>query len=303
MYKYFALLHTFYAKENQKGQTMIKEATIEKLKPKECDSILEFLFNDSKIENRGAKSSEENSKLKVRASISHEIKNPLNRIIAYAELLKKNSSELGEELKRYVENICISSSQLKCLLLDVIKSAKFEYGKNVIKRQCFETRRAIEDILKVFREKIEDKNITLFPVLMQANIVSDPVKLNQILYNLIGNAVKFTNEGGSIDVTSWVQDDRFCFEIKNTGSFINKTETKKIFKFLNSNAGREMKTSYLDGLCSGKASYNYEENKESAGIGLYISKELAAILNGGLEFESTRKKTVFRLWLPAQRSK
>ena len=260
---------------------MTKEAMIGNLKAKECDSILEFLFNDDKNAD-SAKSPEENSKLKVRASISHEIKNPLNRIIAYAELLKKNSSGLQEELKRYVENICTSSFQLKCLLLDIIESAKFEYGKNVVKRQCFETRRAVEDVLKVFREKIEDKNITLFPVLMQANIISDQVKLNQILYNLISNAVKFTNKGGAIDVTSWVQDDRFYFEIKNTGSFISRVDAKKIFKFLNSNTGTD-----------------FEKGKESAGMGLYISRELAVLLGGGLEFESTKKRTTFRLWLPA----
>ena len=190
---------------------MTKEAMIGNLKLKECDSILEFLFNDSKEQDTCTESLEEASKLKVRASISHEIKNPLNCIIAYAELLKKNSSQLHEELKRYVENICTSSFQLKCLLLDIIENAKLEYGKINVKRQCFETRHTIEDVLKVFREQFEERNISLFPVLMQANIISDLTKFNQILYNLVSNAVKFTNKGGSIDVTSWVQDDRFYF--------------------------------------------------------------------------------------------
>ncbi len=277
---------------------MTKEAMIGNLKLKECDSILEFLFNDSKEQDACTESLEEASKLKVRASISHEIKNPLNCIIAYAELLKKNSSQLHEELKRYVENICTSSFQLKCLLLDIIENAKLEYGKINVKRQCFETRHTIEDVLKVFREQFEERNISLFPVLMQANIISDLTKFNQILYNLVSNAVKFTNKGGSIDVTSWVQDDRFYFEIKNSGSFISKAEAKKIFKFLNSNISGSMQNAH-NSADEGNKNENSKNNKEGAGIGLCVSKELASALGGRLEFESTKKTATFRLCLPA----
>jgi len=264
------------------------EAMIGNLKLKECDSILEFLFGDTDNAalpggtKEKAASREHNAKLKVRANISHEIKNPLNCIISYAELLCKNSASLQEELKRYVENIRISSLQLKSLLLDVIENAKFEYGKSVAKKQKIETGRAIKDVLCVFEKKFGEKNIKVHSALIQANIISDGTKFNQILYNLIGNSAKYTNQNGEIHVVSWVYDDEFYFEIKNTGSLINKNDAKKIFKFLHT-AGQKGASS---------------KDEESYGIGLCVSKQLAEVLNGGLEFENAGKEAIFRFHIP-----
>lgn len=253
------------------------EAMIGNLRLKECDSILEFLFNDADI----SESRKQNAaRLKFKAGISHEIKNPLNCIISYAELLKKNSGLLQEELKRYVENICISSLQLKNLLADVIENAKFEYEKIIVKKQSFEAGNEIRNVLGTFEEQIRNKNITLSTVLMQANIVSDCTKFNQILYNLVSNAVKYTNKNGTIDITSWVEGEKFYFEIRNSGSFVNKKESDKIFNFLHKTGGSSPK------------------NAEGSGIGLCISKQIAEALGGNLEFESGKKKTVFRFYLP-----
>ena len=184
------------------------EAMIGNLKLKECDSILEFLFNDGDVPENKQQNA---ARLKFKAGISHEIKNPLNCIISYAELLKKNSNLLQEELKRYVENICISSLQLKNLLVDVIENAKFEYEKITVKKQTFETGGEIKNVLRTFEEQIRSKNIMFSTALMQVNIISDVTKFNQILYNLVSNAVKYTNKNGSIDITSWVEDDKFYF--------------------------------------------------------------------------------------------
>ena len=253
------------------------EAMIGNLKLKECDSILEFLFNDGDVPENKQQNA---ARLKFKAGISHEIKNPLNCIISYAELLKKNSNLLQEELKRYVENICISSLQLKNLLVDVIENAKFEYEKITVKKQTFETGGEIKNVLRTFEEQIRSKNIMFSTALMQVNIISDVTKFNQILYNLVSNAVKYTNKNGSIDITSWVEDDKFYFEIKNSGSFINKKEPDRIFDFLR------------------KADDDLSKNPENSGIGLCISRQIAEALGGKLEVESSRKKTIFRFYLP-----
>ncbi len=264
------------------------EAMIGNLKLKECDSILEFLFGDTDNEAlpSGAKdkadSKEHIARLKVRANISHEIKNPLNCIISYAELLCKNSASLQEELKRYAENIRISSLQLKSLLLDVIENAKFEYGKSVVKKQKIETGHAIKDVLCVFEKEFKGKNIKVSSALIQASIISDSTKFNQILYNLIGNSAKYTNQNGEVRIVSWVYDDKFYFEIKNTGSSINKNDAKKIFKFLQK-AGPKSTSS---------------KDKESFGIGLCVSKQLAELLRGNLEFENAGQEAIFRFSVP-----
>ena len=217
--------------------------------------------------------------LEFRTSFSHEIKTPLNGIIAYSELLKKNSSALSDELKKYVENICISSKQLKGLLMDVIENAKLKCGQIIIRKQSFETKRAIEDVLKIFSSSILEKNIDIKSVLMQVNIVSDYTKFNQILYNLISNAVKFSDTKGQINITSWVENSKYCFEIKNKGEYINKKQAKRIFEFLH------------------KTNENADKNPEGSGIGLYVSKQLIEALGGELEFHSTKKETSFKFYI------
>ena len=113
--------------------------------------------------------------------------------------------------------------------MDVIENAKLKCGQIIIRKQSFETKRAIEDVLKIFSSSILEKNIDIKSVLMQVNIVSDYTKFNQILYNLISNAVKFSDTKGQINITSWVENSKYCFEIKNKGEYINKKQAKRIF--------------------------------------------------------------------------
>lgn len=223
---------------------------------------------------------EEREEMEFRTSFSHEIKTPLNGIIAYSELLRENSSTLSDDLKKYVENICISSKQLKGLLMDVIENAKLKCGQIIIRKQSFETKRTIEDVLKIFSSSIQEKNIDVKSVLMQVNIVSDYTKFNQILYNLVSNAVKFSDIKGLINITSWVENSKYCFEIKNKGEYINKKQARKIFEFLH------------------KTNSNAHKNPEGAGIGLCVSKQLIEALGGELEFHSTKKETIFKFYLP-----
>lgn len=220
-------------------------------------------------------------KAEFAASISHEIKTPLNGVISYCELLRKNSSALGTELKNYVENLCITSHQLKCLLMDVIESAKLKCGKIIIRKQSFETKKAIENVLKIFTNSIIEKNLDIKSILMQVSIISDYTKFNQILYNLISNAVKFSGQKTSIGIMSWIQEGKYWFEIKNTGMGISKKQAERIFEFLS--------TTNPDAI----------KNPEGSGIGLCVSKQLIEAMNGKLEFESTNEETVFRFYLPA----
>lgn len=229
------------------------------------------LYNGVKNEN--------NERIDSITSFSHEIKTPLNSIIAYIELLGKNSVHLSSELKNYVENIKISSHQLKGLLADIIESTKIQCGKITIRKQSFEIRRAIEDVLKIFNFSINEKKININPALMQANIVSDYTKFNQILYNLISNAIKFSDVGGTIDITSWVEENKYCFEIKNEGDYIDKNEVEKIFKFLH------------------KTNTDPLKNPEGSGIGLSVTKQLIEALDGTLEFKSSEQETVFSFCL------
>lgn len=222
-------------------------------------------------------------KLENITCFSHEIKTPLNSIIAYSELLRKNSASFGEEVKSYIENICTGSYQLKNLLMDIIENAKLKHGKTVIRKQSFETRRAIEDVIKIFNCAASKKNVTIKPVLMQVSIVSDYTKFNQILYNLISNAIKFSDEGGIINITSWVEEDKYYFEIANDGAYINEESAQKITDFLH---------------CTNE---NPDKNPEGSGIGLCVSKQLANVLFGELSFKSIQgESTIFKFSLPLE---
>lgn len=207
------------------------------------------------------------NKVEFLVNFSHELKTPLNGIITYSELLKseKDKNEnLSEDFKKYIQNINISARQLNYLMIDIAESAKTQYSQLKVVKEKFLTNLEILNILSVFHSKIIEKNLTVERILTDVEIYSDIAKFNQILYNLISNAVKYSPQDGKITLSSWVENGNFNFEIEDEGDGIKEHEEDKIFKFLSQgNSGAQ---------------------KEGSGVGLAVSKRIVEIQGGKIGY-------------------
>ncbi len=208
------------------------------------------------------------------ASVSHEIRTPLNAIIGFSELLR------GEELDRkiqkdYLDSIAYSGNALLQLINDVLDLSKLEAGQMTIVPTVTDIRSLCTDVMNVFLHRAREKNIEL--TLESGNVpmlLLDRLRIRQILFNLIGNAVKFT-EKGKITV---IVEFSFASEaggnlrigVRDTGIGISQEDCRNLASpFVQ-----------LSGMRGSHAANN------GTGLGLAISKRMAEAMNGELSVES-----------------
>lgn len=219
------------------------------------------------------KDAEETSKTKSLfiATISHEIRTPLNGIMSMVSLLRNAS--MSNEQSRLVKSIDRSSKLLLSLLNNVLDISKIEEGKVVVERGHICLKEIMEDTFHTFEVSAALKSVSINMQLPEVtDVYGDPYLLRQILANLMGNAIKFTDRG-SIHLTSDVvrhgKDKvliRFCVE--DTGVGIPKDKQSEIFDaFTQVGKSRSNKVS-------------------GSGLGLAISRSLVRILGSDLKFES-----------------
>lgn len=207
------------------------------------------------------------------ANMSHEIRTPMNAIVGMAELL--NKTELTDKQKSFLNAINISSENLLQIINDILDFSKIEAGKLEIEEKDFELKNLIDDLIKTIRFKADEKGIQL-KVLIDENIpkqiLGDPLRLNQILINLVSNAIKFTHTGEiklMVILIDQQQDKaRISFSVKDTGIGI---ATEKLNAIFESFTQASLDTSRLYG---------------GTGLGLTIVKKLIDMLNGAIMVKS-----------------
>lgn len=168
------------------------------------------------------------------ANMSHEIRTPMNGIIGMAQLMLEN--DLSEEAREFATTIRNCSESLLTILNDLLEFSKAESGKIQINNKHFSIRSCIESSVYIFDAQASNKQITLsyhIADLVPDQIFSDPTRLRQIMMNLIGNSIKFTERGGikiSVD-GKFLEQERFeyHFQIQDTGIGIPVAEQEKIF--------------------------------------------------------------------------
>lgn len=136
------------------------------------------------------------SKQQFLSNMSHEIRTPLNSILGFTNVLLK--SKLGIEQKEFVQAINTSGKSLNVLINDILDLAKVDAGRMTFENEPFEIHKSIESILHSFNLKIKEKNLELtkeYDSRIPSMLLGDSVRLNQIVLNLISNAVKFTHNG------------------------------------------------------------------------------------------------------------
>lgn len=206
------------------------------------------------------------------ANISHEIRTPMNAIVGMGELLMR--SDLNNRQKEYVRSILNSGRGLLTIINDVLDLSKFEAGKFTILDEEYQTETLLYDVAFLAAVRIEDKPIRFLldvDKTVPAQMIGDMTRIKQILVNIVGNAVKFTEEGYvklSLRCKNHGDSITMVMAVEDTGIGIKKQDMDKLFESFNQ----------ID------SSYNH--GKEGTGLGLSIASSLCRIMGGDITVES-----------------
>jgi len=233
-------------------------------------SILQLILQKEILKGENTQLTEKNKsneKETFLANMSHEIRTPLNGVIGYNQLLLQ--THLTNTQKGYLDSMNQCSIQLMQIINDILDFAKLSSGKMNVNTECFPIRELINAVMDAMGNRLKEKRqIYKFNIAEDcANfIMLDKQKLVQILVNLVSNANKFTDVGGSIFVNFFTNHNTLFITVKDNGIGISNENQCKIFK-----AFEQVHGCFVSG---------------GTGLGLTICKKLANLLGGGLEVKS-----------------
>ncbi|WP_340820054.1 ATP-binding protein [Methanolobus sp. WCC4] len=232
---------------------------------------------------------EESNRLKSEflANMSHELRTPLNSVIGFSEILEmQTSGELNEKQQRYVSNISSSGKHLLELINGILDLSKVEAGRMELSIEPFPPIPIIHDVITTLMPLAMKQDLTLIYDLDDCPeiINADKMKFKQILFNLVSNSIKFTSEGGTVNIGASHDNGDILVSVKDTGKGISKSDQKKIFyPFRQVN--------------------NFDSrDKEGTGLGLSIVKSFVELHGGTVWVESELDVgTTFYFRIPIER--
>lgn len=218
-----------------------------------------------------------NAKTIFLANMSHEIRTPLNAVLGFSELLSDPDNTIDEN-KQYSDIVKKAGSNLTTIINDILDLSKIEADKLNIEKSHFSLTQLLSDLSLWLAIRSKDKGIELRIEprgSVSEYIYTDPTRLRQIISNLIGNAIKFT-EGGAITLHYYVEDQQLIFRVTDTGIGISENQISKLFQvFSQGDSSRGKK--YM-----------------GTGLGLTISRNLARLLGGDVDLiETSPQGSVF----------
>lgn len=215
--------------------------------------------------------------------MSHELRTPMNAILGFAQLLK--DEELNHVQRDYINEINRAGVHLLELINQVLDLAKIEAGHMTLERIEFDPMLLVDEVAMLVTERAREKGLStrfFASPKLPARILGDPTRLRQVLINLVGNAVKFTDTG-FIDLRVAPTEDgqRLRFEIEDTGIGVDQATLSRLFKAFS------------------QADESTTRKYGGTGLGLLISKELVEAMGGHLEVDSAPGRgSRFRFSLP-----
>lgn len=266
-------------------EEIFKQTIFNKLRNLQTRQQVELAQKEKEVAERTAY-----LKQQFMANMSHEIRTPMNAIVGMTRLL------LGKDPRpdqvRYLDAIRLSADNLLVIINDILDLSKIEAGKIVIERTDFSIAEVMQSVRDMLLLKAEEKNIDLKMIVDPAlpkRVIGDPTRVNQILINLAGNAVKFTDKGFvEVKITMlkaesgkiWVQ-----FDVTDTGIGIAADYVDKIFESF-TQAGTDVARKF-----------------GGTGLGLTISKQLTTLMHGDISVKSELGKgTTFTVKIPFEES-
>ena len=219
------------------------------------------------------------------SNMSHEIRTPLNSIIGFSRLLE---TELTSEKQKGLLNSLVSSSRiLKGLISDILDFSKIEAGKMTLDSDIIESREFFLQLFQMFSIQAGNKNLT-FSVVSTGKIperfVSDSIRIRQILMNLLGNAIKFTDSGiVTLFIEYTAEERQFIISVSDSGMGIPTADINLIFNPFEQKEKED------------------KRRFEGTGLGLSISKQLIELMNGTIRVSSEEYKgSRFRITIPVE---
>ncbi len=226
------------------------------------------------------------SKSEFLARMSHEIRTPMNAIIGMASIIKRkleeghaNAPDLEQkktEIRAHVQQIEVSSQHLLGLLNDILDISKIEAGKIDLSFEPFDLYKLVNNVETIIRPRCLEKNIA-FEIALDGithrHIVGDPLRLRQVLINLLGNAVKFTPECGNVTLTvkgEEIRDGRvpLYFEVADTGIGISEAQQASLFQPFE------------------QGGWQITRQYGGTGLGLSISNSIVHLMGGAIDVRS-----------------
>jgi PAS domain S-box-containing protein len=249
---------------------------------KETESEL-IVARDSARESSKAKES-------FLANMSHEIRTPMNAILGMSKQLSK--TKLNKEQAFFNSTIVTAADNLLVILNDILDISKIEAGKLSVEHIPFNLKDLVTKLYNLMEMKAKEKALRInlhFDIDLPNNLIGDPYRLNQILYNLVGNAIKFTDKG-HINIKCKLVEDavdkcRVDISVKDTGIGMDENFATHLFE----------KFSQED--------LSITRRFGGTGLGLSISKQLSELMGGGISLQSKKGEgSTFTLHLPFMKS-
>lgn len=217
------------------------------------------------------------------SNISHELRTPLTSIMAFVETLEDGAIDDKENNRRFLGVIRRNAERMHELIADILELSMIESGNVSIHTKQIRPKNLVDEVFTALSSKAAEREVTLVNQISPgAKAQADPVRLEQMLTNLIDNAIKFNRPGGSVTLTAVESDEKASIFVTDTGEGILPDHLTRVFeRFYRADRGRTREVG-------------------GTGLGLAIVKHLARLHGGEVSVTSTPSQgTVFTIELPA----
>jgi PAS domain S-box-containing protein len=223
------------------------------------------------------------------ANMSHEIRTPMNAILGFTELLRRQGrAPSPDDQRRHLDTIHASGRHLLKLINDILDLSKVESGRMEMEHVAFAPHMLVHEVVQVLQVKAQEKGIQLraqFEAPLPATVLGDPVRMRQVLTNLVGNGVKFTQQGEvciEVRLDHVLGAPRLCFDVSDTGMGIPAEKFESVFEpFV-------------------QADTSTNRQFGGTGLGLTISRRFARAMGGDITVSSEPGRgSTFHVWIHA----